>query len=485
MPDIHAAYFTIFLICLISSILIFKLYKSSSVKPHLPPAPFRLPIIGHLHLVAFHKLSNRHGPVFRLFLGSTPCVVASSPETKEILKTHENDFLDRTENSVMDFFSYGGKGFMFARYGSYWKFMKKIIMSELLNGKTLDFLCPVRSDEINRFIKYLSQKAKDGKYVELEGELMKLTSNVISRSFMSKRCSEEEDESEDITKIIVETTEIADFQGFGNISKDIHCRFDALMERIMREHEEARKQEKGEVKDLLNILLDISEDDSMEIKLTRENIKALVQEILIAGTDTSAITIEWALAELINHPNMMKKAVEEIDKVVGKNRLLQESDIPNLPYLQAIIKESLRLHPTGPLIPRQSTKDCTVGGYHIPANTTTFINVWSMGRDPRHWESPLELRPERFKENQLDVRGKHFKLLPFGSGRRMCPGTSLLGLLMLPTILGAMIQCFEWKAGENGNLATVDMEEGVGITLPRANPLVCVPIARLDPVWVI
>ncbi|KAI3806505.1 hypothetical protein L1987_22412 [Smallanthus sonchifolius] len=214
MPDYQAGYFTLFLICMISSILILNLYKSSRVKPHLPPTPFRLPIIGHLHLLgriphqAFHKLSNRHGPVFRLFLGSTPCVFASSPETaKEILKSHENAFLDRTENSVVDFFSYGGKGFMFARYGSYWQFMKKIIMSELLNGKTLDFLYPVRSDEINRFIKYLSQKAKDGKCVELEG--MKLTSNMISRSFMSKRCSEEEDKSEDITKIIAETTEIA------------------------------------------------------------------------------------------------------------------------------------------------------------------------------------------------------------------------------------------------------------------------------------
>ncbi|KAI3806502.1 hypothetical protein L1987_22409 [Smallanthus sonchifolius] len=256
-------------------------------------------------------------------------------------------------------------------------------MSELLNGKTLDFLYPVRSDEINWFIKYLSQKAKDG-------------------------------------------------NGFGKISKDVHSRFDALMERILREHEEARKQEKGEVKDLLNILLDVSEDDSMEIKLTRGNIKAFVQEILIAGTDTSAITIEWALAELINHPNVMKKALEEIDQVVGKNRLLQESDIPNLPYLQAIDKESLRLHPTAPLIPRLSTKDCTVGGYHIPANTTTFINVCSVGRDPTHWESPLEFKPERFEGNQLDVRGQHFRLLPFGSGRRMCPGTSL-GLLMLHT----------------------------------------------------
>ncbi|KAI3760597.1 hypothetical protein L1987_50994 [Smallanthus sonchifolius] len=477
MPDLEAGYFTIFLTCLFSSILITKLYTSSRVKSHLPPSPFRLPVIGHLHLLsplphqALHNLSNRHGPVFRLFLGSTPCVVASSPETaKEILKTHDNVFLDRPQNSMVDYFAYGGKGFIFARYGSYWKFLKKIIMSELLNGKTLDFLYPVRHDETNRFIEYLSQKAKDGKFVELEGELMKMTSNVISRLFMSKRCAEQEDELGDITKIITETAEIIgkfnlsdhiwfcknlDLQGFGKVSKDVHSRFDALMERIIKEHEEARKEEKGVVKDLLNILLDISEDDSMEIKLTRENIKAFIQDIFAAGTDTSAITIEWALAELINHPNIMKKAQEEIDQVTGKKRLVQESDIPNLPYLQAIVKESLRLHPTAPLILRLSTQDCTVGGYYIPTNTTTLVNVWSLGRHPMHWESPLKFRSERFEGKQLDVRGQHFHLLPFGTGRRM------------------------WK---NGNIAIVDMDEGIGITLPIANPLVCVPVARLDPI---
>ncbi|MFS7977363.1 putative 3,9-dihydroxypterocarpan 6A-monooxygenase [Helianthus anomalus] len=177
----------------------------------------------------------------------------------------------------------------------------------------------------------------------------------------------------------------------------------------------------------------------------------------------------------------MKRAQKEIDQVVGKSRLVQESDIPNLPYLQAIVMESLRLHPVAPLIQRLSTQDCTIGGYHILANTTTFINVWSLGRDPTYWENPLEFRPERFKENKLDVRGQHFHLIPFSTGRRMCPGISL-ALLTVPTTLGAMIQCFEWKARKNGNQAIVDMEEGMGLIIPRANPLVCVPIARLDPI---
>ncbi|XP_076939135.1 cytochrome P450 93A3-like [Bidens hawaiensis] len=503
MPDFQAGYVTLFLMCLISSILVSNIYKSFRVKSRLPPAPFCLPVIGHLHLLTpiihqgLHKLSKRHGPIFRLFLGSTPCVVVSTPEiAKEIYKTHENAFLDRPHNSIVNYLAYGGKDFVFAPYGSYWKFLKKIIMSELLNGKTLDHLFPVRRDELNCFIKYLSHKAADGKSVELERELMKLTSNVISRLFMSKRCSEDEGESGAITKIVTEIAEIVgafnlsdhiwicknlDLQGFEKKSKDIRQRFDALFEMIITDHQVTRKQEKREARDLLDILLHISADESMEIKLTRENIKVFILDILVAGTDTSAISIEWALAELINHPNIMRKAVEEIDKVIGKNRLIQESDIPHLPYLQAIVKESLRLHPTVPLIQRISKQDCTVGGYHIPANTTALINVWSLDRDPTHWESPLEFRPERFEGTQLDVRGQHFHLLPFGTGRRMFPGISL-GLLMVHVTLGAMIQCFEWKAGKNGNLATVDMEEGIGITLPKANPLVCVPVARLDPI---
>ncbi|KAM0027690.1 putative 3,9-dihydroxypterocarpan 6A-monooxygenase [Helianthus debilis subsp. tardiflorus] len=265
--------------------------------------------------------------------------------------------------------------------------------------------------------------------------------------------------------------------GFGKRLKDIRRRFDELIDGIIKDHQESRKQGSGKVKDLLNILLDVAEDETMEIKLTREHIKAFILDIFVAGTQSSAITLEWALAELINHPNIMEKAIEEIDQVIGKRRLLQESDIPNLPYLQAIVKETLRLHSTGPVILRQSTEDCTVAGYHIPANTTVFINVWALGRDPNHWENPLEFRPERFEQNNVDVRGQHFHIIPFGSGRRICPGTSL-SLQMIQTTLGSMIQCFDWKAGEDGNLTSVDMEEGPRITLPRANPLVCIPVAR-------
>ena len=211
------------------------------------------------------------------------------------------------------------------------------------------------------------------------------------------------------------------------------------------------------------------------------------QETFIAGIDTSAITIEWVLAELINHPNIMNKARQEIDSVIGETRLIQESDIAKLPYLQATIKETMRLHPAVPLLPRESSKSCTINGYDIPENTRLFVNVWAIGRDPKYWEDPLEFKPERFlseegsEKSQLDtVRGQNFHMLQFGSGKRGCPGASV-ALQFVQTSLGAMIQCFEWKTdGKDGNVK-VDMEEGPGITLPRAHPLMCVPTPRLSP----
>ncbi|XP_058106519.1 3,9-dihydroxypterocarpan 6A-monooxygenase-like [Magnolia sinica] len=155
-------------------------------------------------------------------------------------------------------------------------------------------------------------------------------------------------------------------------------------------------------------------------------------DIFVAGTDTTAITMEWAFAELINHPDVFKKARVEIDSVGGNNRLVEESDIPNLPYLLAIVKETLRLHPPGPVIYRKSIQDCKIGGYDVPANTQVFINVWAIGRDPEHWVHPLEFHPERFmpsnesdQSHHVDIRGQNFHFLPFGSGQRGCPGISL------------------------------------------------------------
>ncbi|XP_020266928.1 3,9-dihydroxypterocarpan 6A-monooxygenase-like [Asparagus officinalis] len=473
-------------------------------RPAASASPPGLPILGHLHLLGplphqeLHKLSLRYGPLISLRLGSHPCVVASSPEiAKEFLKTHEISFCDRPQLRAASYLSYGSADFLFSPYNSYWR-MKKIYMTQLLGGQTLEQLLPVRRQEITRLVKTLFEKSDKGEEVNMSAELVKLTNNVISRMAMSRTCSEGDSDAEEVRKIVQQATELVgkfnladyiglcknlDLQGFDKRMEDVLKRFDTLLEGVLKEKEGERRKEvrtaEGRAKDLLDIMLDIADDGNAEMKLTRKNIKAFIQDVFVAGTDTSAITIEWALAELINHPTILQKARDEIDAVIGINRLVKESDIPNLPYLQAIVKETLRLHPTGPVILRESTEDCKINGYDIPARTRLFVNVWAIGRDPNHWAKPFEFKPERFIENdkRVDVRGQHFHFLPFGSGRRGCPGTSL-ALQVIQPMLGSMIQCFDWKV-KNGH-GIVDMTELPGLTLPRAQPLVCEPVARFS-----
>jgi len=204
-----------------------------------------------------------------------------------------------------------------------------------------------------------------------------------------------------------------------------------------------------------------------------------LKNILEAGTSTSAVTIEWALGEMMNHATMLKKFLTELDTVVGRDKLVDESDLPRLPYLQAIIKETLRLHCPIPMIPRVGSEDCTIDGHFVPAGTRVLANFWVVSRDPEFWVNPLEFNPERFigndKVNDVDVRGQHFHLLPFGTGKRLCPGISL-GQLVVTSTFAALVQCFEWPSAEG----SVDMTEAPGITLTRAEPLVMSPKPRLD-----
>ncbi|XP_004493554.1 cytochrome P450 93A3 [Cicer arietinum] len=504
----YQGYFLLFIIWLISTILVRTILKRKQNKSNLPPTPLSLPIIGHLHLLgpiphqAFHKLSTRYGPIMHLFLGSVPCVIASTPETaKEFLKTQETYFSNRPQSSSVDYLTYGSQDFSFAPYGPYWKFMKKICMSQLLGGHTLTQLLPLRRQETTRFVKLLIKKGEENEAVDVGGVLMTLSNNVVSRMIMSRSFCESDGEADAVRKLVQDTAHLTgkfnvsdfiwffknwDVQGFGKRLKEIRDRFDSMMERMIKEHQEERRRRKevgggdGQIKDLLDILLDILEDESSEINLTMENIKAFILDIFMAGTDTSALTIEWALSELINNPLVMDKARQEINDVVGNNRIVEESDLINLPYLQALVKETLRIHPTGPLIVRESSENCSILGYEIQAKTQLFVNVWAIGRDPNHWANPLEFRPERFisEVGNLDVRGQHFHLLPFGSGRRGCPGTSL-ALQVVQTNLAVMIQCFEWKI--KGGSVIVDMEEKPGLTLSRAHPLICVPVLRFDP----
>ncbi|KAI3785437.1 hypothetical protein L1987_44555 [Smallanthus sonchifolius] len=195
--------------------------------------------------------------------------------------------------------------------------------------------------------------------------------------------------------------------------------------------------------------------------------------LLTAGTDTSTATVEWAFSLLLNHKHVLQKARDEIDIHVGENRLVDEPDMANLPYLLCIVNETLRMYPPGPLlVPHESSDDCVVGGYHIPRGTMLLVNQWAIHHDPDLWADPEMFYPERFEGLEGRTRDG-FRFMPFGSGRRSYPGEGL-AVLMIGLTLGLLIQCFDW---ERISEEMVDMSEGPGLTMPKAQPLVakCTP----------
>ena len=198
------------------------------------------------------------------------------------------------------------------------------------------------------------------------------------------------------------------------------------------------------------------------------------QDLISGGTDTPVTNLEWAMSEVLRQPRIAKKATEELDRVIGRERWVEEKDIPQLLYIDAIVKETMRLHPVAVLLaPHQAIQDCKVVGYDIRKGTQVLINTWSIGRDPNLWDSPEEFRPERFLENPIDIRGQSFELLPFGSGRRMCPGY-ILGLKMILTSLANTLHGFQWKLPGDMKTEELGMEEVYGLATPRKVPLVAV-----------
>ncbi|GKB75119.1 isoflavone 2'-hydroxylase [Tanacetum coccineum] len=220
-------------------------------------------------------------------------------------------------------------------------------------------------------------------------------------------------------------------------------------------------------RNMIQVLLSLQETEPE--CYTDDMIRSLMLVILAGGTDTSIMTMEWAMSLLLNNQNVVQKAQAEIDNHVGQDRLIGESDMSNLPYLGCIIRETMRMFPAGPMLPHESSEDCIVGGYHVPKGTMLLVNVWGIQNDPKIWEDPNTFRPERFKG--LKGYRDGFKLMPFGFGRRSCPGEGM-AMRMVGLALGSLIQCFDW---ERISESEVDMNEKTdGISMPKAISLVAV-----------
>ncbi|KAF6990795.1 hypothetical protein CFC21_007951 [Triticum aestivum] len=252
-------------------------------------------------------------------------------------------------------------------------------------------------------------------------------------------------------------------------------RRDRLTKKIIEEHAQAL-QERGAKQHFVDALFTLRE----KYDLSDDTVFGLLWDMITAGMDTTVISVEWAMAELVRNPRVQKKLQEELDSVVGRDRVMSETDFQNLPYLMAVVKESLRLHPPTPLmLPHKASASVKVGGYSIPKGANVMVNVWAVARDPKVWSSPLEFRPERFLEESIDIKGSDFRVLPFGAGRRVCPGAQL-GINLVASMIGHMLHHFEWSLPEGARPEDISMMESPGLVTFMGTPLQAVATPRLE-----
>ncbi|XVF61272.1 hypothetical protein PTKIN_Ptkin08bG0117000 [Pterospermum kingtungense] len=470
--------------------LSFKLFQSKLRQKNLPPSPPSLPIVGHLHLLKpplhrpFHKLSQKLGPIFSLQLGSRLAVVVSSPSEVEECFTKNDIVLANRPNLLLSkHLGYNHTTVISAPYGDHWRNLRRISTIEIFSSNRLNMFHAIRKDEVRRLLLKLSRNSYEGFVkVELKSMFADLTFNNLMRMMAGKRYYGEDvtddSEAKEFRELVAEVIEnggagnpgdyLPILNWVGNYEKKLLV-LAKRMDRFLQGLIDERRNEKGG-----NTMIDhlLSLQESEPEYYNDQIIKGLIFVMLLAGTDTSAVTLEWAMSNLLNHPDVLNKARAELDAQVGQERLIDESDIAKLPYLQNIMSETLRLYPAAPfLVPHRTSADCTIGGYTVPRDTIVLINAWAIHRDPELWDDPTSFKPERFN---TEVKDHSHKFMPFGMGRRACPG-AILGHRMVNLALGAVIQCFEWeRVGDQ----KVDMTEGKGVTMPKVVPLEAMCKAR-------
>ncbi|KAL9241588.1 hypothetical protein vseg_015684 [Gypsophila vaccaria] len=488
-----------FVLALILAALTFKTFiQKKGSKTNLPLSPPCLPFIGHLHLLkdpvhrSLQQLSEKYGPVLCLKFGVRPVVVVSSRTVIEECFTDNDIVLANRPHLLMGkYLGYNFNTLITAPYGEHWRNLRRIISLAMLSQHRLSMSAGIRKDENLQMVRELHDiSCKEYAKVELRTVFKNLMFNIIMRMLAGKRyfggtTTVQSKEAVQFTEIITEIMEFAgaahpgdyvpvlrwiDYSGYVRRIKKLTIRSDAFFQGLIDEQKRGITKTEGH-ETLIDRLLALQESEPEYY--TDETIKGLILVLLVAGTDTSSVTLEWAMSLLLNHPNILAKAKSEIENQVGEYHLVDESDLPKLQFLQNIISETLRLFPTVPLLlPHMPSKECTIGGFDVAPGTIVLFNTWAVHRDPNLWNEPDEFKPERFDCTDADP----YKLLPFGLGRRGCPGANL-GTRMVGLALASLIQCFEWKRVSDKE---VDMAEGRGLNMPKVHLLEALCKSRLN-----
>ncbi|KDP29244.1 hypothetical protein JCGZ_16633 [Jatropha curcas] len=475
-------------------------------KRPLPPGPRRWPVVGNIFQLghrspheSFTELALTHGPIMTLWLGSMCTIVVSSDKmAREMFKNHDAVLAGRKIYEAMKG-NHGHDGSMItSQYGPHWRMLRRLATTEFFVTSRLDAMRTVRCRCIDELIKFIEEACGNGKNAVDVGRFFFLMAfNLIGNLMFSKDLLDPKSETGatffyHAGKVMemAGKPNIADFfpffrwldpQGIRrntqfHVEKAFEIAGGFIEERMESIKKENSKEDKK--KDFLDVLLEFRGDGVEEpSRFSSRIINVIVFEMFTAGTDTTTSTLEWAMAELLHNPETLKKVQEELRSKISASKKLEEKDIENLPYLKAVIKETLRLHPPLPfLVPHKAMDSCKMLGYHIPKETQILVNVWAIGRDPKIWNDPLKFRPERFFEpNMVDYRGHNFEFIPFGSGRRMCPAMPLASRV-LPFTLGSLLLSFDWVLPNELKPNAIDMSERMGITLRKSIPLKAIPI---------
>uniref|UniRef100_M4E8T3 Uncharacterized protein n=1 Tax=Brassica campestris TaxID=3711 RepID=M4E8T3_BRACM len=490
------------LITLVTLILFEKKIKQS--KWNLPPSPPKFPVIGNLHQIgglphrSLERLARKYGPVMLLHFGFVPVVVVSSREAaEEVLRTHDLDCCSRPKLVGTRLLSRDFKDIAFTPYGEEWKERRKLAVRELFCLKKVQSFRYIREEECNFMVKKLSESAVCRSPVDLSKALFWLTASILFRVALGQNFNESKFiDKEKIEELVFEAeTALGSFTcsdsfpvaGLGWLVdwlsgqhkrlNDVFFKLDDLFQRVIDDHLSTGRSKDHQ--DIVDSMLDMihKQGQNGSLNLTVDHIRGVLLNIFLAGIDTGAITMIWAMTELARNPNLMKKVQREIRDALGNNKkTITEEDVEKVPYLKMVIKETFRLHHAVPLLlPRETMVHIKVQGYNIPPKTQILVNAGAIGRDPKLWTNPEEFNPERFINSPVDYRGQYFELLPFGSGRRICPGMPM-GMATVELGLLNLLYFFDWSLPDGMTHEDIDTEEAGTLTIVKKVPLKLVPI---------
>ncbi|CAM0901874.1 unnamed protein product [Alopecurus aequalis] len=488
--------------------------RRAAVRLRLPPSPWALPVLGHLHHLvqdvphrAMRDIARRHGPLVLLRLGGLPVVVASSAEAaREILVSHDVDFATRHKSRmVRHSIARGDEGIIWAPYGDEWRQIRKICTVELLSARRVHSFRPVREEEAGRLLRAVAASrgtvvggARSSKswsrhsVVNLSELLTAYAADSSVRAIIGSRFKDRDAYLEILQRglKLFAGMSLRDLYPSSRLAMLVSRRpgqmrqhgkkVDAFMDAIIREHQENRAAAEEE-EDLLDVLLRIQRDGDLLIPLRTENVKRAVGDMFAGGSETAATTLQWTMTELVRNPRVMRKAQDEVRRTLVGQTKVTEASLEDLNYMRLVIKEALRLHPPAPLLlPRECRSDgCQVLGFDVPKGTRVLVNAWAISRDPAHWDAAEEFVPERFEGGgAFDFKGSDMEYTPFGAGRRMCPGMAF-GLANMELALAGLLYHFDWEMHGGVDAKELDMTEEMGVTVRRRHDLLLVPVVRV------